>query len=197
MARRRYVLPTLGALFAGAAVAQAASLPGASSDRPAPKVQAAAASDHGPRDFSVRSTFSFDPVTGVRSTDVAPEGPSLGDSLVGSFAFEGPGDLDGRAHAVQWLTQVDAAADPVEAIGAVAQVTYAFGDGSQIATEGFVYQPGIAVGARRTFPITGGSGRFEGVEGTLIVRWEYISPPGTPDEQHVEISVDTFHFTRR
>src|SRR3954469_13385398 len=91
MARRRYVLPTLGALFAGAAVAQAASLPGALSDRPTPKVQAAAASHPRPRDFSVRSPFSFQPVTGARVNDLPPGGPSLGDSLVGSFAFDGAG----------------------------------------------------------------------------------------------------------
>jgi hypothetical protein len=197
MARTRYLLTTLGALFAGAAVAQAASRPGGLSDRPTPKVQAAAASHHGPGDFSVRSTFSFQPVTGARVNDLPPEGPSLGDSLVGSFAFEGPGDLDGRAHIVQTVTQLAAAADPVEVLGAVAQVTYAFQDGSQIATEGFVYQPGIKVGARRTFPITGGSGRFEGAEGTLTVRWESITPEGTPAEERIERTVDTFDFKRR
>ncbi len=197
MARRRYVLPTLGALLAGAAVAQAASLPGASSDRPAPKAQAAAASGHGPRDFRVRSTVSLDPVAGLRFNDLPPEGPSLGDSLIGSWPFEGPGDLDGRAHLVQNVTQLDAAADPVEVIGAFAETTYAFQDGSQITSEGFVYQPDIEAGARRTFAITGGTGRFDGVKGTLIVRWEYVSPPGTPLEERTEITLDTFDFKRR
>ncbi len=193
---RRIALPTLAAFVAGAGSAGAAALDDISSDdRPTTPQPGVAASSHDHRDFTVASYLSDD---AARENDLEPAGPSLGDFVAGSFEFDGRGNRDGRAHVLQHVTWIDPEFDPGQpppepppeqgpVWGTVVQVSYVFEDGSQITTEGFQDQRGIDGGARRQFAITGGTGRFEGAEGTLTVTW-------TEFGETFERTRDTFDF---